>query len=388
MSTTRGVTTERSTDSSRPIKLKSTLPIALVVTSNIAAGIYGFDSPFDALEHSVIKTHTTGNMLKYLSLGDDEFPVTVPIILIVCNEGVDDAATKTNIIDGINTIKRAASTVNLASEKGSMIGFKPDIIAVADYAIEDMDVSNALIVACEATKARTFIDLGADSNGDAITKRDLFGSDRVTVAKTSLGKWNTLESKTDFYDSGVVLAWLRCYVDASKSTGYAKSISNKTLPFSSVKEPSTFVAGAQDDTDPLTENQITSFIVYSGLRVWNYKTTSIDAIWQNAVRTRIVDLAADAVLKGIFFAIDEGLKELGEAKKSIRGMMDALVGDDILLGASVYLDLDRTTLERITAGEFYLVADFTDTPIPELICVRFNRTDRFLPLVYERIAAV
>ncbi|AXH14378.1 phage tail protein [Malaciobacter mytili LMG 24559] len=385
MANNRGIVTERSSDSARPIKVNSTLPIALVVTSNIAAGIYGFDSPEDAINDDVIKTHTTGNMMKYLQLGVDEFPVIVPTIIVVCNEGVDDTETKSNIITGVNSIKKAASTVNLASSKGSIIGYNPDIIAVADYAIGDMDVANAMISVCTAIKARTFIDLDADSNGDAISQRDLFGSDRVTLSKTSLGKWNTKTNSTDYYDSGIVLAWLRAYVDGIDEIGWSKSISNQVLPFSSIKEPSDFVAGVLDETDPLTEAQIMSYITYMGIRTWNYQTTDADPIWQDARRVRIVDLASAAVLKGIFFAVDEPIVKLREAKKSLREFMNTLVGKNIMLAHEVKLDMKRTTPSEITAGRFYFIIDFQEMPVAVRICVTFNQTDRFAPLVYEML---
>jgi len=284
MSLKRGIISSYESDSARQIAVTSTLPIALVVTSNIAAGLYYFDSPRAALESEIIKAHTDGNMLKYLKVGNDQFNVSVPTILSVANVGADDAATKTNIIKATNALKSAASSVNKASTTESMIGFKADIVAVSDYAIDDMDVANAVISVCNSLKARTFIDLDASDNGDAVTKRDKFGSERVTVAKTSLGLWNTEESKTDYYDSGVMLAWLRCYVDGTSKIGYSKSISNRVLPISSVKSPSQFYAGALDETDPLTEKQIMSFISYKGIRTWEYATTSADPIWQDARR--------------------------------------------------------------------------------------------------------
>lgn len=386
MSIRRGVVTERSSTSARPIRVSSTLPIALVVTSNIQAGIYCFDSPRDAIESTYFAGHNAGNMMKYLKLGDEQFPCIVPTIISVANIGEDDAETKTNIINATNALKFAAGTVNLASSTQSAVGFKPDIVAVCDYAIGDMDVANAITSVCDAIKARTFIDLDADTNGDAIVKRNLFGSDRVTLAKTSLGIWNTSISATDFYDAGVILAWLRCYVDGSGKTGYAKSISNRVLPVSSVKSPSQFYPGKLDETDPLTEKQIMSFISYKGIRTWEYATTDVDPIWQDARRVRIFDLAAEAVLDGIFWAIDKDLSELKSAKDSLTAFMDSLVGDDVMLGFSVELDEERTTPVRITAGEFYFIIDCQEVPSPRLISVRFNRVDRYAPLVYETLA--
>lgn len=387
MSIKRGIVTELSSTSARPIEVKSTLPIGLVLTSDVTAGIYCFDSPRKALESDVFKDHTKGNLKKYLKVGVDKFNVVVPTIISVANEVDDAAQTKTNVINAINALKRASTTANLASSKGAMVRYKPDVIAVGDHAQNDNNVTNAMITVAEALKARCFKDLDAESNSEALTQRAQFGSERLTVAKTSFTDWNTSTNATDEYDSGVVLAWLRTSVDGSSKTGYAKSISNRVVPFSGVKVPSDFIPGALDETDPLTENQITSFIEYDGLRVWEYASCSVDAIWQDARRLRIFDQAADAVLKGIFFAVDKDLGALSAAKDSLRGFMNGLVGDDVMLGFDIYLDEERTTKERITAGEFYFVIDVQEVPSPRLICVRFNRTDKYASVVYETLAA-
>lgn len=394
MSSKRGVITERKSTSARPISVTSTLPLAFVFTSNVQSGLYCFDSPKDALEYFKDK-HTNGNLTKYIKLGVDKFPLIVPTIISIANEVVEEegvktaeeaaAETKSNIINATNILKSSTTSTNLADEKGSMIGYKADIVGVADYASNDDDIKNTLIATTEYMKARTFIDLDASTNGDAISQRDKIGSDRVTVIKTPVIDWNVDTDSQEFYDSGVMACYLRSYVDGSSKIGYSKSISNRVIPFSGVKNPSEFIAGAQDETDPLTEKQIMSFISYMGLRTWEYSTCSADAIWQDARRVRIFDLAADAVLEGIFFAVDKDMGALTSAKKSLRGFMDGLVGDEVMLGFDVYLDEERTTPERITAGEFYFVIDAQEMPSPKLICVTFNRVDRYAPLVYKMI---
>lgn len=396
MSLQRGVVTERSSTSARPIEVTSILPIALVLTSNVEAGLYSFDKPIDAIKYFEDK-HTSGNLMKYLKVGYDKYNVIVPTIISVANvvdvesgvktEDEAKAETKTNVINATNILKAAGTSKNKASLKANSVGYKPDIIAVADYSSEDKDIATAQVSTTDAIKARTFLDLNSESNASAITKRNEFGSERLTLAATSFTDWNTQTSQEEFYDSGVCLAWLRARVDAEKKTGYAASISNRLIKFSGLKRSFDFVPGASDETDPLTENQIMSFIEYSGLRTWEYATCSVDAIWQDARRLRIFDLAADAVLKGVFFAVDKDLGALTIAKRSLKGFMDGLVGDDVMLGYNIFLDEERTTPERISAGEFYFVIDMQEIPSPRLICVRLNRVDYFSPRVYEIIAA-
>ena len=370
MSVKRGIVTEITSTSARPITITSTLPVALVCLSSVVpVGIYHFDSPEKALEFFDDKEalkEDTGNLKKYLEIGVDMFPLIVPTIVSVCE--VEEVANeqKAGFIIAINALKKAPS----------LTGFKPDIIAAA-YDEFDLDVNNAVDNVCKALKARTFINLFAESNGEAIKSRESFGSERITLVKCSVELFNTTSAQKEQYDTGVILAFLRSYIDGSSTTGYAKSISNRVLNISGVVSPSEFYAGALDETDPLTEKQIMSIIHYKGFRTWEYATTSADAIWQDARRVRIFDLAAEAVLDGIFFCVDGDISELAAAKDSLREFMNGLVGDSVMAGFSVELDTKRTTAARITAGEFYFKIDAQEMPSPRLVHVTFNRVDRF-----------
>ena len=235
---------------------------------------------------------------------------------------------------------------------------------------------------CQNFGARTFVDFDAATNDDAIQKRNAFGSDRITPAKSG-GAING-----EFYDAGALMAWARVARDGDvDGYGWSRSISNFILPISEVKHPSSFVMGRSDDTDPLTVNQITSIIFHKGFRLWEYSTTSADAIWQDARRVRIFDKIAEATLDGIFFAIDKGISELREAKKSLRYFSDDLVGAGIILGADdVELDTTLTTPTALTKGEFYFRINVQEMPSPKLIKVTYNRVDKFAPVLYEILA--
>jgi len=377
MSLKRGIVTEVTSTSARPISVTSTLPIALVLKSSVVpVGIYGFESPKKALEYfskeySLLK-EDLGNLEKYIAIGEDMFALIVPTVISVCEVVEDENEQKANFINAINILKQAPS----------LTGYKPDII-VTGYDSFDMDVNNAVNNICKSLKARTFINLYATTNNEAILRRENFGSDRVTVAKCSVELFNTTTAKTEEYDSGIILAFLRCSIDGSSGTGYAQSISNRVLNISGVSSPSEFYAGALDETDPLTEKQIMSFIHYKNFRTWEYATTSEDQIWQDARRVRIFDLAAQAVIDGIFFAVDRDISALASAKDSLRGFMNGLVGDDVMAGFSIELDTNRTTKERITAGEFYFIIDSQEMPSPRLIHVTFNRVDTYSEVIYK-----
>jgi len=314
MSISRGVVVDVISTGARPISVSSTIPIALVLTAvGVSVGVRYFDSIKAALSDVEIAGATGGNILKYLKFGEDKYGLIVPLIVSVAHVDADAAVEKSNVI----------TAVNLLATAPSIFGIRPDIIGVGDYA-SDIDVQNALVATCDKLKARTFVDLDATDNAGAITSRAALGSRRVTPVFTNLMDWNTVLNATDEYSASVVLAYLRASIDGSKDIGYSYSISNRVIPVSGVKKVREFLAGFQDETDPLNEKQITSFINYTGIRTWNYQTCDVDPIWQDARRVRIFDLASFAVIDGIFWAVDRDLAALDAAQDSFsRSRCDA-----------------------------------------------------------------
>ncbi len=400
MSSARGVVSSWSAVGARPVRVTATEPIALVLVSNEVEqnGMFYFDSINKALKHFVEakkangKTRTLsnikagladgsikGNLFKYLKWTTDKYDIVVPTVISVAKYSEDEAELKTNIINAIASIRYAPSKFKV----------RPDIIGVADYT-DDADIANQYIATLHLLRARGFIDLKATDGSDAKAKREQFGSERVTPVYTNLKDWNTLIDATDEFSANYILSILRCVIDASdtvKQVGWSFSVSNQVLPVSDAIKDIDFILGLGDETDFLTQNQITSFIEFKGVRVWNYQTCSADPLLQDARRVRIFDKLSMAVLDAIFPFIDsnKGVKAVKEAKATVKNFVMDMIGKEVLIGGEVELDMDLTTPSAINEGKFYFKVNAQENPTPTLIGVEFNRVNSFSPLVYKVI---
>ncbi|MEO1927618.1 MAG: hypothetical protein ABGX26_02905 [Nautiliaceae bacterium] len=393
MPITRGVVSSWKAIGARPVRVSATEPIAIVLVSNevdenktfyfdsFSKALNGFldgrsvDDVKTGIENGSIK----GNLFKYLVWANNKYDLVVPTIISIAKYDDDADVLKTNIINAIAELKNVPGDYSI----------RPDIISVPDYTT-DLDIANQYFATINILKARGFIDLDAVDGSDAIEKRGHFGSERLTPIYTNLIDWNTLTDSEDEYSANFVLSVFRCVVDGSDlttSVGWSYSLSNKTLPVKQAKNKAQFIMGLPDETDLLTNNQITSFIAYNGIRVWNYQTTSPDALLQDARRVRIFDKLSMAVLDAIFPFIDSdrGVYAVKEAKDTIRAFNADMIGKRVLIGAEIYLDEDLTTPTAITEGKFYFKVEAQENPSPTLISVEFDRVDKFSPIVYKII---
>jgi len=393
MPITRGVVSSWKAIGARPVRVSATEPIAVVLVSNeidenktfyfdsFAKALNGFldGRSVDDVKKAIADGSIKGNLFKYLVWANNKYDLVVPTVISVAKYDDDADALKTNIINAIAELKNVPGDFSI----------RPDIVSVPDYT-KDLDIANQYLATINILKARGFIDLDATDGSDAIAKRKHFGSERLTPVYTNLIDWNTLTDSEDEYSANFVLSVFRCVVDGSDTTtsvGWSYSLSNKVLPVKQAKNKAQFIMGLPDETDLLTNNQITSFIAYNGIRVWNYQTTSPDALLQDARRVRIFDKLSMAVLDAIFPFIDSdrGVYAVKEAKDTIRAFNADMIGKRVLIGAEVYLDEDLTTPTAITEGKFYFKVEAQENPTPTLISVEFDRMDKFSPIVYKII---
>jgi len=389
MSIARGVVSSWQAIGARPVRVSATEPIAIVLVSDEveANELHYFDSVPKALSYfmngrsfeDIKKLQSKGNLFKYLVWANNKYEIIVPTVVSVAKWDKDAKKLKTNIIKAIADLKKVPA----------MYKVRPDIIAVADHTT-DIDVAKQLVATTHLLRARTFVDLNAADGSDALAKRGQFGSERVTPVYCNIKDWNTLIDSSDEFSANFCLSILRCAIDASDTTrgvGWSYSLSNKLLPVADATKDVDFILGLPDETDLLTNNQITTFIEFQGIRVWNYQTCSADALLQDATRVRIFDKLTFAVLPAIFPFIDSdrGVKAVKEAKDTIRAFVADMIGKEVLIGGMIELDTDLTTPTAITNGEFYFKVLAQENPKPVKIAVEFNRVDIYSDVVYKII---
>ena len=378
MALNRGLNGTRGSTADKPVKNSSIYPVGIVLTMPTEPKLYYFDSPKDALEYfQKNMTVEGGNWERYLSLWEDNFPVTVPILISSAQPNDDADTFKANIIDATNAMKSF----------GSKFDVRPDILAVADLP-NDKDLVTQLIVVNNFFQSRSWYDIDASDASQASLFRADVASERISLITTSFEKFNTETKTSEFYDGGVVMAMQRAYIDSKKVYGWFDSISNVPINMTNAKYVADYHIGA-DETDPYSTKEIWCVVKDGGLRPWGSDyTCSTDPIWQNGSRVRLVDLAIKEIRRSLRDSIDKDLSDLSVLKSSLSAFNRKLIGQGILLGGEIKLDEEKTTAVEITAGNFYFIFDFQDMPKARRIVVHMNYTDRYANVAYKLLEAI
>lgn len=370
MASNYGVNAVVSVNASRPIIISSSTPIGVVgyqTGADLAAGLHYFGSIEAALE--ALEDATAGT-LKAALTDMERVNVKCPFVLSVVTEGVDDEATTTALIAGVNALKTSLALFEV----------KPNLIIVPEHSHKPTVAAEMQSVA-DALLGTGVVDANAADEPAALAFAAGFGSKRILLCDPGV------KTAGGTRPASPLVAAMIARTDGEREYGWADSFSNRVVNgvvgSSRVIE---FVPGQECEADRLRTAGLTTLIRYSGWRFWGGETTDIDPIWQSLTRVRIFDRVVEAGLNGVFWAIGRRADELLFAKQSVEGMLNALKGANVLLGFNVFWDPERNTKENITAGKFYLVAEMQDTPIVKRFEINFTYVDKYGDVLIKMIS--
>lgn len=402
MASQYGVNTVVSANAARPIRIQSNTPIGIVGTVLLGANSNNLDSENKKIYEKIKANEPLffGSADKALSFFEDlegtireslisiaDQNVSGPIIINaveleqscsgkIAEDFYDDLTIKSKIIKAIERLKDVAS----------IVGYKPNLIVALRFS-HDLAVSSQMQSVAQKLLALAIVDLNATSESEAIATVESFGTNRVLLCDPYVKVWDTLLNKEIFQPLSARRAGLIAYTDAQHEYGFADSHSNRVINgITGTSRAIEFNAGQDCEADRLRTKGVGTVIRYNGFRMWGGETTDIDPIWQDHTRVRVFDRISEAALNGLFWAIDRRADILKSVKDSVEDMLLALKGAKVALGFNVYWDEERNTNANITAGKFYLVAEFQNMPIVKRLEVNFSYVDKYGDVLIKLIS--
>jgi hypothetical protein len=390
-----GVNVVTGVKASRPIAVNSKTPIFImgaVVTATLSKAVS------DALKANDKILHYSNIDLAYEAFKDSTGTIRGAL------DGIQDQGVNCPIIVCSATIsepqskKEAEKFYEVATIKSDIIkGIKKAPTAMAIYGVKsnliiaprfshDKDVYKQLEITATSLSGTGIVDLNATDEADATVKIKDFGTRRLLVTDPYVKVWDTKQDKEITEPMSPRVAGMIAHTDGLREYGWADSASNRVMQgISGTARPIHFIAGEECEADRLRTLGIATVINYKGLRLWGFGTTDIDSVWQSLERVRVFDRVAEAVMEGVFWAIDRRADTLLYAKDSVDGLLLSLKGANVLVGYDIYWHPTKNTKEALTDGKFYLVVEMQNMPTVRRLEIECNFTDKFSPILMKII---
>lgn len=375
-------------DGPRPIRTINTAVIGMVcVASDADAEAFPLDTPILVTnpQAAIAKAGVLGTLAKSLDAIADQANAIVVVVRVA--EGVDEAATTTNII-GTTTENGMYTGLKALLGAQARLGVKPRILGVPGH--DTLDVATEL--ASIAQKLRGFAYVSAyncATKEDAAAYREGFGQREVMVIWPDFVAWNTETSESDTTYAVARALGLRAKID--NDIGWHKTISN--IPVNGVsgltKDIFWDLQDPATDAGYLNAADVTCLINKGGYRFWGSHTCSTDPLFLFENYTRTAQVLADTVAEAHLWAVDAPLNP-SLARDIIEGLnakfreMKAL---GYIIDGSAWYDPEVNSEVTLKAGKLYIDYDYTPVPPLENLMFRQRITDRYLVDFASRIGA-
>ena len=366
-------------EGTRPIRTVATAVVGMVCTASDAdAATFPLNTPVlltDVLTASG-KAGELGTLAKSLdAIADQASPVTV---VVRVEEGVDEAATTSNIIGGVTAGGQYTGMKALLAAE-AQLGVKPRILGVPG--LDNLAVTTELVSIAEKLRGFAYANCyDCETVSDAIAYRAGFGARELMLIWPDFVSWDTVASANAPANAVARALGLRAKLD--EQVGWHKTLSN--VPVNGVSGLSKDIyfdlQNPATDAGLLNADEVTTLIRRDGFRFWGSRTCSADPLFAFENYTRSAQVLADTMAEAHFWAVDKPMHPslVRDIVEGINAKLRELIRNGYLLGGECWYDEAANDKDTLKAGKLYLDYDYTPVPPLENLLLRQRITDRYL----------
>lgn len=363
----------------RPIRTISTGVIGLVATATDAdATFYPRNKPvlITDVQAAIAKAGIKGTLRASLqAIADQGSPV---IVAVVVPDGADAAATKANLIGGVDANGNMTG-INALMAAQAQVGVKPRILGVPG--LDDKDVAAALVAAAQKLRGFAYVSaFGCKTKEAVVTYRKNFGAREVMVIWPDFTGFDTVSATTTNQFAVARALGLRAKID--NDTGWHKTLSNVDVMG---------VTGLSADVDwdlqnpnttagLLNANEVTTLIRQKGFRFWGSRTCSADPLFAFENYTRTAQVLADTMAEAHMWANDLPLTP-GLATDIVEGInakLRELKAGGYIIDGKAWYDATVNSKDTLKNGQLSISYDYTPVPPLENLTFIQKITDVYL----------
>ena len=315
---------------------------------------------------------------------DGIFDQTGAVVIVVrVAEGINEGATTSNVIGGVNVTTGTYEGVHALLAAESVTGFCPRILCAPGFTHQRTSTANAVVAElvgiAERLRAVIIADGPNSTDAAAITYRGDWGSKRVYIVDPWVKIRNSLGEVVDQPASARV-AGLLAKTDAER--GFWWSPSNQVINgiVGTAREIDFTLGDANSRANLLNEQEVTTIIRQDGYRLWGNRTTSDDPKWAFLSVVRTADMINDSILRAHLWAVDRNITRtyLEDVAQGVNDYLDRLKAQGALLGGRCFPSPGLNTPSSISDGKVFFDFDFTPPYPAERITFRSKLVNDYI----------
>ena len=375
-------------EGTRPIRTINTSIIGLIATASDAdATVFPLNTPvlITNVYSAMAKAGTLGTLAKSLdAIASQARPLTVVVRVA---EGLDDAATTTNVIGGVNAQGQYTGMKALLAAQ-AQLGVKPRILGAPG--LDTQPVTTALVALAQQLRGFAYAGCDdADTIPEALLYREEFAARELMLIYPDFKRWDSVANATASAPAVAYALGLRAKID--NEIGWHKTLSNVAVNGVTGISRDVFwdLQSADTDAGVLNAADVTALINSgSGYRFWGSRTCSDDPLFAFESATRTAQVLADTVAEAHLWAVDKPLHPsiVKDILEGVNAKFRSLKNGGYILDGSAWYDEEINTTTTLKAGQLVIDYDFTPLPPIEDLTFRQRITDRYFADFASQVA--
>lgn len=305
------------------------------------------------------------------------------VVVVRVEEGVDAAATLTNILGGVDPDTGAYEGVHAFLAAESVLDVAPRILCAPGFTGNRPEVSGPPItylanpvvselLAIAASLRAVIIADGPDTtDADAIAYADDFGNKRVYVVDPGVKVIGSAGTPV-VNPASARVAGLIAKSDAER--GFWWSPSNREIYgiVGTTRSVDFALGDVNARANLLNEDNVATIIRQNGFRLWGNRTLSTDAKWAFLSVVRTADMIHESLVRAHLWAVDRNITKtyIEDVVEGVNAYLAQLKANGAILGGSCWADPELNTPAALAAGKVYFDFDFTPPAPAERVTFR------------------
>ncbi|WP_178860830.1 phage tail sheath protein [Thiomicrorhabdus cannonii] len=373
----------------RPIRTVKSSVIGLVGTAPDAdATAFPLNTPVlvagSRLEAAKLDMVGTGNGTLPAAIDAIFDQVGAMVVVIRVEEGVDAAATQSNVIGGVDVATGTYTGIQALLAAESIAKVTPRVLIAPGFSHVQAVLTDMVSIA-ERLRAVIIADGPNTNDADAITYREAQGSKRVFIVDPWVKVWDTATSSEMIQPASARVAGMIAKSDNERGFWWSPS-NREMLGIIGTARAVDFTLGdVNARANYLNENEVATIIQKDGYRLWGNRTCSADPKWAFLSVVRTADMINDSLLRAHMWAVDRNITKtyVEDVLEGVNNYLRHLTNIGAILGGKAWADPELNSIDQIQQGNVYFDFDFTPPYPAEHITFRSHMVGDYIEEIFK-----